>query len=97
MLRGIFAMCHHTDQHIDALECHTNILQRNHTTIHNQRDDPLLELTEESIYSPILDPFASLTHTELASFGVGASCAPPPTDSDYDEDDANDQKTEDDE
>jgi hypothetical protein len=54
---------------------------------------------EESVYPPVLDPYASLTPTELAAFGVGFSHAPTAdSDDDGDEEDANDdEETEDDE
>jgi hypothetical protein len=51
------------------------------------------------IYPPVVDPYASLTPAELATFGVGPSYAPVSS-SDYDEDEEaanNDEETEDDE
>jgi hypothetical protein len=54
---------------------------------------------EESVYPPVLDPYASLTPTKLAAFGVGFSHAPTAdSDDDGDEEDANDdEETEDNE
>jgi hypothetical protein len=38
------------------------------------------------VYSPIADPYASLTPAELDAFGVGPSYAPAGSDDDDDED-----------
>jgi hypothetical protein len=86
----IFAMCCRTYQRMDALERHTDILQRNQTIIHNQRDDPLLKFPEDQ---------HSLAQAELVAFGVGISRGPPPTGTDDDDDEeANDnEEMEDDE
>jgi hypothetical protein len=43
MFRAIFAMCHHTDQCMDVMEHHMDILHRNKEIIHSQRDEPLME------------------------------------------------------
>jgi hypothetical protein len=92
IFRGIFAMCHHTDQHMDVLESHTDILRRNQEIIHSQRDEPLLEFPEETVYPPVLDPYALLTQAELAAFGVRISRAPAPDNDDDDKEEANDDE-----
>jgi hypothetical protein len=69
--KGIFAMCHRTDQHLDVIEQCMEIVRHNQEIIHNQRDEPLLEFPNVLVYPPIADPYASLTPTELAAFGVG--------------------------
>jgi hypothetical protein len=48
------------------------------------------------VFPPVPDPYASLTHAELAAFGIGPSHAS--NDDDDDEEEANDdEETEDDE
>jgi hypothetical protein len=61
MFRGIFTMCHRTDQCMDIHEHRTDILQWNQDIIHSQRDDPLSEFPEAPIYPPVPDPYALLT------------------------------------
>jgi hypothetical protein len=46
---------------MDVLEHRTNILQWNQEIIHSLRDEPLLEFPKKLVYSPIPDPYASLT------------------------------------
>jgi hypothetical protein len=42
MFHGIFATCRCTDQRMDVMEQHLQILRRNQEIIHIQRDEPLL-------------------------------------------------------
>jgi hypothetical protein len=51
------------------------------------------------VYPPVADPYASLTPTELVTFGVGPSYAPAGSDDDDDEEEAvnDDEEMEDDE
>jgi hypothetical protein len=75
------------------------IVRCNQEIIHSQWDEPLLEFSDVPVYPPITDPYASLTPTELAAFGIGPSYAPTGSDDDdEDEEAANDnEETEDDE
>jgi hypothetical protein len=84
---------------MNMMEQRLEIVHRNQEIIHSQRDEPLHEFPDVSIYPPILDPYASLTPIELAAFGIGSSCAPAVYDNDDDEEEAatNDELTEDDE
>jgi hypothetical protein len=99
MFWGIFAMCHRTDQRMDVMEQHLDILCRNQDIIHGQRDEPLLNFLDVPVYPPVPDPYASLTPAELAIFGIGPSCAPVGSDDDDDDDDEanDDEETEDNE
>jgi hypothetical protein len=96
MFRGIFATCCRMDQCMYVLEqCH-QIFWHNQEIIHSQWDEPLLEFPDVPVFSPVLDPYASLTPAELATFGIGPARAP--DDDDDDEVEANDdEETEDDE
>jgi hypothetical protein len=71
---------------MDVMDHHINILQWNQKIIHSQRDEPLIEFPEEPIYPPILGPYALLTPTELATFGIGFSRAPTTGSDDGDDD-----------
>jgi hypothetical protein len=95
-------MCRHTEQRMDVMNHHIDILCKNREIIHRQRDGPLIEFPEDPIYPPIPDPYASLAQTELATFGVGIPHAPTiSNDDDNDNDDAeeanDDEEMEDDE
>jgi hypothetical protein len=46
-------------------------VRRNQEIIHNQRDEPLQEIPGVPIFSPVPDPYGSLTPAELAAFGIG--------------------------
>jgi hypothetical protein len=46
----------------------------NQEIIHSQRDEPLLEFSGVPIFPPVPDPYASLSATELAAFGIGPAC-----------------------
>jgi hypothetical protein len=100
MFRGIFIMCHRTNQHLDVIEQRMEIVCRNQEIIHSQRDEALLEFPDVPVYPPVPDPYASLTPAELATFGVCPSyaLAGGNNDNDDDEEDANDdEEMEDDE
>jgi hypothetical protein len=70
MLQGIFATCRRTDQRLDVIDQRLQIVQRNQEIIHSQRDEPLQEFLDVHVFSPIPDPYGSLTPTELAAFGI---------------------------
>jgi hypothetical protein len=95
MFRGIFAMCWHTDQRLDVIEQHLQIVRHNQEIIHSQRNEPLQEFPDVPVFPPVLDPYGSLTPTELAAFGIG------PARISFDDDDEaqanDDEETEDDE
>jgi hypothetical protein len=61
MLRGIFAACWRTDQHLDVMDQCLQIVRRNHEIIHNQRDKPLQEFPDVPVFSPVPDPYSLLT------------------------------------
>jgi hypothetical protein len=46
-------------------------VRRNQEIIHGQWDEPLLEFPDVPVFPPIPNPYASLTPTELAAFGIG--------------------------
>jgi hypothetical protein len=87
---GYLCYVHHTDQCMDVMEQHLNIVHRNQDIIHNQRDGPFLDFPDVLVYPPVPDPYASLTPTELAAFGIGPSRSP--VDSDDEEEEANDDE-----
>jgi hypothetical protein len=68
----------------------------NQKIIHSQWDEPLLEFPDVHVFSPVSDPYASLTPAELAALGIGPAHAP---DNDDDDEEAiiDDEETEDDE
>jgi hypothetical protein len=66
-------MCHRTNQRMDVMEQCINIVRRNQTIIHSQRDEPLLEFLDVPVYPLVPDPYVSLTPAELATFGIGPS------------------------
>jgi hypothetical protein len=75
MLRGIFATCRHTDQHLDVMDQHLQIVRRNEEIIHSQRDESLHEFHDVPVFPPIPDPYGSLTPTELGAFSIGTARA----------------------
>jgi hypothetical protein len=85
IFQSIFAMCCYTDQRLDVIEQHTEIVRRNQEIIHSHRDEPLLEFPDVPIYPPVADPYASVTPAELAAFGLGPSYAPVGSDDDDDD------------
>jgi hypothetical protein len=101
MLWGIFAMCHHTGQHMDVMERCLDIVHCNQDIIHSQRDEPLIEFLDEDIihsqrdepvYPLVPDPCTLLTPVELAAFGICPSHAPTGSDNDDDDDDDDDEE-----
>jgi hypothetical protein len=92
MFRGIFAMCRHTDQHMDVMERPFQIIWCNQEIIHSQRDEPLLEFPVVPVYPPVDDPHASLTPAELAAFGIGPTHAPDDDDDEEEEEATNDDE-----
>jgi hypothetical protein len=99
MFRGIFAMCHRTDQCMDVIERYLNIVHCNQGIIHSQRDEPLIEFPDELIYPPVSDPYTSRTPAELAAFGIDPSHVPVGSDDDDDDEEAanDDEETKDNE
>jgi hypothetical protein len=71
MLRGIFATCWSTDQHLDVMDQRLQIVRRNQEIIHSQRDKPLQEFPDIPVFPPVPDPYNSLTPAELAAFVIG--------------------------
>jgi hypothetical protein len=71
MLQGMFATCRCTDQHLDVMDQHLQIVRRNQKIIHSQRDEPLQVFSDVPVFPPVPDPYSSLTHTELATFSIG--------------------------
>jgi hypothetical protein len=95
MFKGIFVMCWGTNQCIDVMEQHLQIVRCNQEIIQSQRDEPLLEIHDVPIFLPVLDPYVSLTPAELATFSIGPAHV---SNDDVDEEQANDdEETEDDE
>jgi hypothetical protein len=95
MLRGIFATCRRTDQRLDVMDQRLQIVQRNKEIIHSQRDEPLQEFPDVPIFSPIPNPYDSLTPAELAAFGIDHARVSLDDDDEAQADD--DEETEDDE
>jgi hypothetical protein len=67
----------------------------NQEIIHSQQDEPLLEFPDVTIFSPVLDPYASLTPIELVASGIGPARVS--DDDDDEEQDDNDDEMEDNE
>jgi hypothetical protein len=71
---------------MDVMKIRFDIVHRNQEIIHNQWDEPLIEFPDMPVSPPTVpDPYASLTPTELAAFGICPSHVP--TDYYYDDDD----------
>jgi hypothetical protein len=83
-------MCRHTDQRMDVMEQHLQIVRRNQEIIHSQRDEPLLEFPDVRIFPPVPNPYALLTPAELAAFGIGPTRVDDDDDDDDDKEEAND-------
>jgi hypothetical protein len=94
MFRGIFVMCRRTDQRLDVMEQCLQIVRHNQEIIHSQWDEPLQEFPDVPAFPPIPDPYASLSPTELAAFGIGPAHV---FDDDNEEQAGDDEETEDDE
>jgi hypothetical protein len=67
-------------------------VRRNQEIIHSQQDEPLLEFPDVPVFPLVPDPYALLTPTELAAFGIG----PTHVFDDDDEEQANDNEEMDD-
>jgi hypothetical protein len=65
-------------------------VRRNQEIIHSQQDEPLLEFPDVPVFPLIPDPYALLTPTELAAFGIGHARV-------FDDDDDNEEQAGDDE
>jgi hypothetical protein len=70
MLRGIFAICWCTDQHLDVMDLRLQIVWCNQEIIHSQQNEPLQEFPDVPVFPPVPDPYSSLTPAELAAFGI---------------------------
>jgi hypothetical protein len=70
-------------------------MRRNQEIIHSQRDEPLQEFPDVPIFSPVPDPYGSLTPAELAAFVIGPAHVSSDDDDEAQPDD--DEKTEDNE
>jgi hypothetical protein len=53
------------------MDQHLQIVWYNQEIIHSQRDEPLQEFPDVSIFPPVPDPYGSLTSVELAAFRMG--------------------------
>jgi hypothetical protein len=95
MLRGIFATCRRTDQHLDVMNQHLQIVRHNQEIIHSQRDEPLQEFPDVPVFPPVPSPYGSLTPAELAAFGIGPARAS--SDDDDEAQDDEEEETKDDE
>jgi hypothetical protein len=67
MLQGIFAPCRCTDQRLDVVDHHLQIVRHNQEIIHSQQDEPLQEFPDVHVFPPVPDPYGSLTLAELAT------------------------------
>jgi hypothetical protein len=95
MLRGIFATCQRTDQHLDVMDQRLQIVRHNQEIIHSQRDELLQEFSDIPVFPPVPDPYGSLTPVELAAFGIDPARAS--SDDDDEMHDEEEEETEDDE
>jgi hypothetical protein len=57
MLRGIFATCQCTGQHLDVMDQRLQIARCNQEIIHSHRDEPLQEFPDVPVFPPVLDPY----------------------------------------
>jgi hypothetical protein len=74
MLWSIFAACWRTDQRLDVTDQRLQIVRHNQEIIHSQWDELLQEFPDVSVFPPVPDPYGSLTHAELAAFGICPAC-----------------------
>jgi hypothetical protein len=95
MFRGIFAMY----RRMDVMEQRLQIVRCNQEIIHSQRDKLLLEFPGVHVFPPVPDPdpYASLTPTELAMFGIGHARVDDDDNGEEEEEAHDDEETEDDE
>jgi hypothetical protein len=95
MIRGIFAICWHTDQCLDVMDQRLQIVRCTQEIIHGQWDEPLQEFPNVPIFLPVPDQYGSLTPAKLTAFGIDPARVPS---DDNDEAQANDnEETDDDE
>jgi hypothetical protein len=95
MLRGIFATCRCTDQHLDVMDQYLQIVWCNQEIIHSQQDEPLQEFPDVPVFPYVSDPYGSLTPAEFAAFGIGPAHVS--SDDNNEAQAADDEETEDDE
>jgi hypothetical protein len=95
MLRGIFATCRCTDQHLDVMDQYLQIVWCNQEIIHSQQDEPLQEFPDVPVFPSVSDPYGSLTPAEFAAFGIGPAHVS--SDDNNEAQAADDEETEDDE
>jgi hypothetical protein len=95
ILRGIFATCQHTDQRLNVMDQHLQIVRHNQEIIHSQWDEPLQEFPDVPVFLPVPDPYGSLTPAELATFRIDPAHVYSDDDDEAQADD--DEETEDDE
>jgi hypothetical protein len=65
--------------------------------LHKKRQQPLLEFPDVLVFSPVPDPYVSLTPTELAAFGIGPASISNDDDDDEEEEVCDDEEMKDDE
>jgi hypothetical protein len=53
------------------MDQHLQIVRHNQEIIHSQQDEPLQEFPDVPVFPPALDPYGSLTPTELPAFSIG--------------------------
>jgi hypothetical protein len=80
---------------MDVLDQHLQIMRRNQEIIHRQWDELLQEFPDVTVFLPVPDLYGSLTHAELAAFGIGPAHVSSDDDDEVQADD--DKETEDDE
>jgi hypothetical protein len=56
------------------MDQHLQIVWRNQEIIRSQRDEPLQEFPDVPVFTPVSDPYGSLTPIELATFGIDPAC-----------------------
>jgi hypothetical protein len=95
MLWSIFATYRRTDQRLDVMDQHLQIVRCNQEIIHSQWDEPLQEFPDVPVFPPVPDPYGSLIPAELAAFGIGPARVSSDDDDEAQTDD--DEETEDDE
>jgi hypothetical protein len=57
MFRGIFIMCHRTDQRLDVIEQRMETVCHIQEIIHSQWDEPLLDFPDVLVYPPVVDSY----------------------------------------
>jgi hypothetical protein len=95
MLQDIFATCWRTDQCLDVMDQHIQIVWCNQEIIHSQWDELLQEFSDVPVFPPVPDPYGSLIPAELAAFGIDPAHVSSDNDDETQAD--SDEETEDDE